>query len=282
MTASEPAPRRVHRLQLGILLRRHREASGRATKEVLAALDWYPSKLSKLEGGGVTISAAELDRLVELYEVNDEDAARLRDVGREARRRGALRPVVEYARTYLDLEQAADTLKMHEDAHLPGMLQTEAHARALLATAPSGPPQDTINAVAADRARRGERFASGNGGQLWVVLGEAVLRRPVGGVDVHREQLRHLRVLAELPRVTLQVMPFDNGEYSALGAGFTIVEVIDPPLSMVYVEALTDGLYFEAEPHLELYRVAFNKAQVAAASERDSTRMLEARLRELA
>ncbi len=115
-----------------------------------------------------------------------------------------------------------------------------------------------------------------------MVLGEAALHRPVGGAAAHREQLSHLRKVAELPRVTLQVLPFDAGEYGVLGMDFTILELADPELSMVYVEALTDGLYHDAAPHTESYRVVFTKAQVAAANERESARMLEARIRDLA
>jgi hypothetical protein len=271
----------VQRLQLGMLLRRHREASGHKTKEVLNALDWYGSKLSRLESGGVTIAAAELDRLIELYDVPDEDADRLRDLGREARRRGKLQPVREYARTYLELERSATKVSIHRGELLPGILQTESYARVLLASGPADLPAEDINAVAAERASRIDRF-TGDRANLWVVLGEAVLHRPVGGVVAHREQLAHLRRIAELPKVTLQVLPFSVGEYSALGMDFTILDLAEPPLTVVYVEALTDALYRDGAEDVERYRVALTKAQVAAASERESARMLEARLRDLA
>lgn len=282
MGAPEPALRRVMRLQLGILLRRHREACGRTPKEVVAALDWYPSKLSKLEKGGVTITSAELDRLVELYGVTGEDATRLRELGREARRRGIAQPVQEWARTYLELERAADEVKTHYGELVPGLLQTVAYARALLATGPANFSPEELDTKAAERARRIERFTGERGSSLWVVLGEAALHRPVGGAAAHREQLAHLRQVAELPRVTLQILPFGSGEHAALGMDFTILELADLPLTVVYVEGLTDALYRDAAEHTEGYKVAFIKAQVAAANERESANMLEARIRNLA
>lgn len=282
MATPEPPPRRVHRLQLGILLRRHREAGGRTPKEVLAALDWYPSKLSKLESGGVTITAAELDRLMALYGVAGEDVDRLRELGREARRRGTVQPVRESAQTYMELERAATEVKAHYGELMPGALQTVAYARALMATSLFSFSKEQIEAYSAERARRLERFAGADGPSLWVVLGEAGLHRRVGGPDAHREQLAHLRLVADLPRVTLQVLPFASGEHTALGMDFTILELADPQLTVVYVEALTDSLYRDAAESTERHTIAFTKAQVAAASERESRRMLDARLRDLA
>lgn len=262
-----------------MLLRRHRATSGRKTKEVLDALDWYSSKLSKLESGGVTIAAAELDRLIELYDVPDDDATRLRELGREARRKGALQPVREYARTYLELERTAATVNIHRGELLPGLLQTESYARALLSTGPSDVSASEIDAMTAERTRRIDRF-SGDRANLWVVLGEAALHRPIGGDSAHHEQLAHLRRIADFPKVTLQILPFSAGEYSALGMDFTILKLADPQLTVVYVEALTDALYRDVSEDVERYRVAFTKAQVAAVSERETIRMLEARLRE--
>ncbi|MGI9000217.1 MAG: helix-turn-helix domain-containing protein [Pseudonocardia sp.] len=281
MSTPQPA-RRVMRLQLGVLLRRYREACERVPKDVVKALDWYPSKVSKLESGGVTISSAELDRLIDLYGVTGTDADRVRELGREARRRGITQPVQEWAQTYVELERSADEVKSHRGELVPGLLQTVAYARALLATGPWTFSPEELDIRAADRARRIEPFTGEGGTSLWVVLGEAALHRPVGGAAAHREQLAHLRQVAELPRVTLQILPFDVGEHTALGMDFTILELVDPSFGIVYEEALTDAVYRDATDDIERYRVAFTKLQVAAASERESARMLEARLRHLA
>nr|WP_245607376.1 DUF5753 domain-containing protein [Pseudonocardia spinosispora] len=161
-----------------------------------------------------------------------------------------------------------------------GALQTEAYARALLASGPSDFSPAEIDQMAVDRARRIDRF-TGDRANMWVVLGEAALHRPVGGREAHLEQIGHLLQVAEFPQVTLQILPFSSGAYGALGRDFTILDLVDPQLTVVYVEAFTDALYRDAAEDIERYRVAFTKAQVAAASERESLRILEARLRDI-
>lgn len=282
MPVTDPTPRRALRLQLGLLLRRHREAAGLAQREAYEALDWYPAKVSKLESGGVTISRAEVDRLAELYGVTGADLERLRALNREARRRGVVTPERDFARTFLDLEQAADEVLALYSELLPGPVQTEDYARALLHSGSAGFDDARIDTIAASRAARLRRFRGEGTARLWVVLGEAALHRPVGGPDAHRAQLRHLRELVDEPRITLQVLPFAAGEHGALGTDFFVLRMLDPAFALVYVPAVTDGLYHEAAPHTDVYSTLFTKAQVAALGERESGRMLDARLRDLA
>lgn len=286
MVSSASATRAVTRVQLGMLLREARERAGVSIKESAEILDWYVAKVTKVEKGGAIISSAELDRLLERYEVPDEQAAKMRKLGKEARRRRSMGRVPDWAQMYVELEQAANEIKFYDGELIPALLQTEEYARAVLSTStvlasPLGLTADEAAERAADRARRRDRLAGEQPPELWVVLGEAALHRLVGGRDVLLGQLQLLRELANRKHVMFQVLPFHSGEHVALGAQFCILHLTDPPTSYVYLEGLTDADYLDKSLHLDVYTLAFNKLLMAAANERESKRMLDRRVRDL-
>jgi hypothetical protein len=129
--------------------------------------------------------------------------------------------------------------------------------------------------------RRQERLGADDGPQLWVVLGEAVLHRPVGGAAVLQAQLRRLRELSELRPVSLQVVPYDIGAHAALGTSFTLFRLAEPEAVFVYVEWLTDAVYLDAAHDTEVYGSVFNRMLVAAANERQTRQLLDERIRAL-
>lgn len=281
MASFTPSARRITRLQLGLLFRAYRERAGLSSKEAAQALDWYQAKMSKLEKGGVTMAAAEVDRLLDTYGVTGDDADKMRSLAREARRRAPLYHVAEWAQTYLDLEQAATEVKVYHCELVPGMLQTEDYARAIVSAWPTNTPED-IEQRAVERSRRLDRFTGPNPPHLWAVLGEAVLCREVGGPQVLLTQLRHLREVATRRNVTLQVLPFSGGEHIALESSFTIFELTEPVVAtFVYLETMTDADYLDRPPHTDAYSLAFTKLPAIAASERDSLRMLDKRIKDL-
>lgn len=117
--------------------------------------------------------------------------------------------------------------------------------------------------------------------QLWCVVGEAALFRQVGGRNVLRDQLQHLRKAAARPNVTVQVLPFDAGEHVALGSSWTLLHLEEPSATFVYTEALTSGDYLDKPAHTDRYVKAFDTLRMIAASDRDSVKMLDRRIKEL-
>ena len=90
--------------------------------------------------------------------------------------------------------------------------------------------------------------------QLWAVVDEGALRRPVGGREVVRKQLEHLVGVAEHPSVTLQILPFTAGPHSAMGGPFTILRFAEPDLQdVVYIEQLTSALYLDKASEVDSY-----------------------------
>jgi hypothetical protein len=136
---------------------------------------------------------------------------------------------------WADIEAEAVALRWYEPLIVPGLLQTEDYARAILSLRPGGNEEDLDAQVAARLARQ----AVLDRAQLWCVLDEGVLRREIGGAKVMQAQLDRLAGLAGHPRVTIQVVPGSFGHAGLLG-GFVIAELDGRP-PMVYLETAAEG-----------------------------------------
>ncbi|GAA4857926.1 helix-turn-helix transcriptional regulator [Saccharopolyspora cebuensis] len=271
----------VRRVQVGLILRGMRERAGVKPKDIAARLDWYNSKLTRVEKGELMVSAAEVEELLRMFEVNDAgEADRLRTLAKEARRRDRPARVPDWAATYVALESAATEIKSYDAELVHGALQTETYARAIL----SDPLDDTrdVEPAVAERVERGSRILDGEGPSTWCVLGEAALYREVGGRDALREQLEHLRCAARKPNVALQVIPFSAGQHIGLGSSFVVLHLTEPVATYAYLEGLTGSDYLDKPSHTSQYVRAFDTLRAAAASERETLRMLENRIEDLA
>jgi uncharacterized protein DUF5753 len=136
----------------------------------------------------------------------------------------------------------------------------------VLSTSVIVPPAD-VEQMATNREHRAERLRSG-APLLWVVLGEEALRRTVGGRQIQRGQLLRLRELAELPNVTVQVMPLSGGAHAALGMSFHLLDLGQS--QTVYIEGLTSSDYLVRPQHIQAYNLAFDRLRVASLGDRES------------
>ncbi|MGH3865063.1 MAG: helix-turn-helix domain-containing protein [Pseudonocardiaceae bacterium] len=217
------------RLQLGATLRRKREAAGQLQEHAAAALDCDTSKISRIEHGRSGLKVAELERLLDLYQVTGPERQELLDIGKEARQRGRRKlygdTLPGYFRRFIDLETDATEIRCYEGELVPGLLQTENYARALIRTALFGADQAEVERrikIRMDRHAILTRDAPPPP-RLWCVLGEAVFARPIGGPEVMRAQMEHLlQSTTEPATVTVQVLPFSVGAHPALGASFIL------------------------------------------------------------
>ncbi|SDC72725.1 helix-turn-helix domain-containing protein [Actinokineospora iranica] len=271
----------AYRVVLGIFLRSIRERVGLTPTEVAHGFGWYGvGKVSKIEAGTVRLGEEELDRLLTLYEVTGPEADKLREFGTEARKRTSPGRTPAWGETYKVLEAQAAEIKHYRETVLPGTVQTEDYARALLSMSLTTPPAE-VGRTARERAKRQELLTSGNPPGFWLVVAEPVLLRPVGGTDVFRAQLLRLRELVELPHITFQVLPFGKGEHHAIGTPFTLLRLALPTLSVAYLEGLTDANYLDHPKAAEVYTLAFDKLRVTALDDRESANLLDQRINEL-
>jgi transcriptional regulator with XRE-family HTH domain len=280
VVTSEGVQRRVMRIRFGLQMRRLREAAGLQSKDAAKALRVNPSRLSRFERGAASLKAAEVDVLLKLYETPDEHAERLRALGDEARRRGFKLDVPDWAETYIALEAVADEIKIYNGELVPGLLQTEDYAHALIRTSPKTVPPGSVDDAVATRLGRQERM-NDSSFKIWVMLGEAVLHRPVGGADVLREQLLHLHTLNKQENVCIQLIPYEAGGHAALGTSFAMFRMVDLAATFVYVEWLTDSVYIDQPEDIEVYGYVCNKLMASGTDKPTTQRMLTRRIRDL-
>jgi transcriptional regulator with XRE-family HTH domain len=269
----------VLRMLVGLQLRRFREAAGITREQAGYEIRASVSKMSRLELGRIKFKMRDVADLLTLYGVNDEsDRSTVLTMAEQAGEPGWWRPYADvipsWFEPYLGLEQAADVIRNYEIQFVPGLLQTEAYARAVTGLEFGATPEE-IEARIALRMRRQELITSDRPPHLWAVIDEAALRRPYGGVHTMRAQLRHLIEMSELPHVTVQVMPFSAGGHAAAGGPITIIRFAEPELpDVVYLEQLTTALYPDRPSDLTHYWHVMNQLVTEAAPARQTPDLL--------
>jgi Domain of unknown function (DUF5753) len=159
---------------------------------------------------------------------------------------------------------------------LPGLLQTEEYMRALMRTGRSlDPPQHIDRRIALRRKRQG-RLTGPNPLRLTAIVDESAVRRIIGGEDAMAAQLRHLIDAAQLPSVTLQILPFDAGEHPFLGGPAALLEFRETThLDVVYLEGLAGDYYEEQPAEVARYRDEFERLSTMALDPRMSVKLIE-------
>ena len=253
------------RMMLGSQLRRFREAAG-ITPD---AAGWHirssRSKISRMENGRVGFKDRDLRDLLTLYGVTDPQVtdAMLALAGQAHTQEwwaqfGDILPA--WFEPYLGLEASASLIRSFDLQFVHGLFQTEAYARAVTALGGRGASPDEIDRRVAVRLKRQELLTAAKPPRVWSVMDEAALRRPVGGVAVMCAQLRWLAEVAQLPNVTLQVVPFEAGGHDAAGGSFTILRFSERDVpDVVYIEQLTGALYLEKPAATDHYLDIMNR-----------------------
>jgi transcriptional regulator with XRE-family HTH domain len=248
----------VQRLVLGNQLHQLRESRGITAEQAAEAIRGSHSKISRMEHGRVGFKERDVADLLTLYGVTDsEERAALLNLARQANTPGWWHAYADILPSWLEpfvgLEAAASVIRTYQIQLVPGLLQTEGYARALIEQG-SAANEDQVARRIELRVSRQEILSGPNPPQLWAVVDEGALRRPVGGRDVVRGQLKHLIQMADHPAVTLQILPFTAGPHSAMGGPFTILRFAEPDLhDVVYIEQLTSALYLEKPAEVDSY-----------------------------
>ncbi|HET8680399.1 MAG TPA: helix-turn-helix transcriptional regulator, partial [Micromonosporaceae bacterium] len=278
--APGPSPT-VRRRRLGAELRRLREAAGLTGDQVIARIGWASaSKLSRLENGRSRPDLADVLDLLDLYAVSGRRREELVAVARDAgNTRGWLRsyPVMtQRQRGYAELESGCADIREYAHSIIPGLLQTPGYARVrILSSGPLQPADghDPETEVAARLARQAILTRAVDPPRYQVVLEESALTGRAGPPDVLHEQLSHLCHLAELPNVSLQVLPRDAtiAEWYLPHTPFSIYRFADPgDPETVAVEGLASDLVLVEKPDVGRYTLVFEWLREAALPPADS------------
>jgi transcriptional regulator with XRE-family HTH domain len=240
------------RRQLLAELRRLRPAHVHTQRQVAEALDWSPSKVTRIESGAVSISVTDLRALLGFYEVTDPAVVE-RLVGLARRSRRARSPFAVYADVFspvalrfFDFEQSASWIGEVELLVVPGLLQTEEYARALMGVYDLAP--EKAERFVDSRRIRQELLDRPDPPALSFVVDESVLLRAIGGRAVMRAQLQRLLDLATRPHVEIRVLPLAGGEHVGLRGPFVLLRFAgtnDP--DVVYIEQRRGDVLFQDE-----------------------------------
>ena len=228
---------------------------GLTQQQVATAMDWSLSKMNRIEKAKSSISINDLKVLLPYYGITDEEHTdELVELAREARKPGWWRHYSDVASPELlaliDHESAASAVSQFETMFVPGILQTEEYALAVLQVfydEKSGPRK--VAALVELRTKRRDLLTSDNAPHFSFVLDESVIRRLMGSPAVTSQQLEHLVNVANLPNVTIQIVPFTAGLHPGMEGPFEVVQFDDmPDENIAFVEGQGDTLITD-DPH---------------------------------
>jgi transcriptional regulator with XRE-family HTH domain len=280
----------VLRIMLGGQLRHLRESRGISRETAGYKIRASESKISRMELGRVSFKERDIADLLTLYGVDDDDERKaLLTLAEQANspgwwhRYGDILP--SWFRPYLGLEASAALIRTYEVKFVPGLLQTEDYARAVILLGYRNASPAEIEQRVRLRMERQQHVLGNPGGgpQIWAVVDEAALRRPVGGPEVMRAQLKSLIDVTTRASISLQVIPFSSGGYAAAGGPFTIVRFRDRELpDMVYIEHLTSALYLDKSEDTNDYILMMDQLCLEAEPPTRTIEVLEKALEDLA
>jgi len=275
----------VRQRRLAQALRELRREAGLTQDAVGVRMGWHTSKLFRMENArSPRVDWLDVKELMEMYGVGSPHREALIQLARDARMRGWWTPYRDvFTGSYVALEDESSAMRLYCPELVPGLLQTEDYARAVIRAVRPGYDEESVERrVIARLARQKELLDRISPLDLALVLNEAVLRRLVGGAPTMAAQLRALADAAQRPGVMLQVLPFSAGAHASLEGGFVLIkfpEETDP--DVVYVEGIMGDLYLESVEEVRRYQSAFERIQAVALGPRESSAFMSSLAREL-
>jgi len=279
LSESRPSGPAVPRMVLGERLRRLREAQYISRREAGESIRVPEAQVDRMERGHTGFHERDVTDLLSIYGVTDPAErdtmlalAAQANVPAWWHAYGDVVP--DWLHTYLGLEQAASVIRGYEVQFVPGLLQTREYARAVVALGHPDATEAQLQRRVELRMHRQRVLYGPRPPHLWAVIDEAALRRPVGGAETMRGQLRHLIAACEMPHVTVHVMPFAAGGHAAAGGPVTLVRLPERELpDVIYLEQLIGASYPAERDDVEHYRHVIDRL-VTDAAPSSSTRAI--------
>ncbi|MEG3628895.1 helix-turn-helix domain-containing protein [Streptomyces poriticola] len=268
-------PQSVYRRQLATRLRELREASGLTLTEVSEQIEVNQGSLSRIETGERGTTPVLVRALLDCYAVTDtelrDDILDLVRADKEQqkpwwRKYSTVLTPTRYD-GYLALEAGAIGLANYQPLLVPGLLQTEDYARAVIAQMRPDLSADQVDALVKVRMERQESRLSGERpAELRAVLDEAVLHRVIGSPTVMRQQFARLVQAGKQPNVTIQLLPFALGAHPGLYGPFVILTFPQPTAPLVWLENPNNSVYLESQSDVQNYTDTFDQLRASALS----------------
>jgi transcriptional regulator with XRE-family HTH domain len=274
----------VRLLVLGKRLRDLRDEAGKSFEDAAACLGVSALAIRRMEQGQVKWKLPYVKMLLEEYGVSGQEASTFLTMAMEANQPGwwyRYRDVLpDWFRAFVSLEEEASLMRAYEPHYIPGLLQTEDYARAVL----WGGLRDEreIERRVELRMQRKRRLIEPNGPDFWVVIDETVVRRPVVPPKVMRDQIDHLIEMVALPNVTLQVVPFALYVHEGMYGPFQLFRFPFEELQdIVYVETTLGSFYVDQYEDVTAFQAALDRMSALAPPPQRTEALLSAIQKEI-
>ncbi|MDS1268716.1 helix-turn-helix transcriptional regulator [Lipingzhangella sp. LS1_29] len=263
---------------LGEMLRGLREENQLTLAEAGEYIRRSKSTMSRFEAGTWPISQDEVADLMKLYGVDSPTqreqmvklAAEITETGWWERYYQGTAMI-----NYVWLENRAEQLRIFTPLVVHGLFQTREYAERLIQIGDPDASAKQIERWVGVRMARQEILERKTPPTVQLILDEAVLRRPVGGTDVMRAQLRRLLSEAEKPSIQIQVLPFGFGEYPGTDGQFTLIKMGDPFPQVVYIDSPAGQIFLESSDVQE-FATQYDRIQGCCLSAEDSVAFIAA------
>ena len=259
------------RLLVGAMVRYYRTRAGMSQDQLGGRVYLTGDMVGKIENGQRTASDQFVEACEAIAELGTNGALReLREQLRDHLKSGSFPGWFD---RWLDAEATAKALRTFELVNVPGLLQTEDYARAMLSTQVMA-TADEIEEMVAARLARQAILGRDRPPMFWVILDEGVLRRPVGGSKVMGEQLQHLADAARRPSIVLQVVPLSAGAHQGMSGSFVIAE-FEKAAPVVYQDTAARGQVIEDADDIEAVSVMWDTLMAEALPRSASRELVE-------
>ncbi|GAA4894443.1 DUF5753 domain-containing protein [Streptomonospora salina] len=271
----------LRRRRLARQLRDLREARGKTAEEVAAEAKeksgrtrgWSLSKLVRLEKAEwKRLRLDDISLLLEIYDVPAGERDAYLELAREANQRGWWASFGDALGSgqFVGLESEAASIRTYQSMAVPGLLQTEDYARAMIAASGTVDGSDLDRRVEA-RMFRKNVFNRADPPKLWAVIDEGALLRVPAELP---GQIEHLVDAGERAHIGIQILPIDRGLHAAMAGSMVILDFPTPEPPVVYLEAMSEELYLERPSQVAHYRHIYDHVQASALSVADSRERL--------
>jgi transcriptional regulator with XRE-family HTH domain len=265
----------VRQRRLGRDLRQLREDRGLSSDSVAAQMGWSASKVTRIETAFSKVAPADVSNLLDLYGVSSETRAALIHLAHEAQQRGWWTEYGDvFTDSYIASEDEAEEIRVFEAQLIPGLLQTEDYARAVIEAGRPDDPADIDRRVRARMARK-VLLTRPNAPRLTTIIAEPALRWPIGGPAVMRAQLRALLEAAERPNVEIRALPMSAGAHAGLDGPCVILSFGEDDFpDVAYTVGMTGENYVESADQVQRVTMAWNRIAGKALSAEETVALI--------
>ncbi|WP_262704787.1 MULTISPECIES: helix-turn-helix domain-containing protein [Streptomyces] len=269
--------------RLGAELRKLRERAGLTSTAAAAELGVQQARVSMIEAGRYAVGADRVRVMARTYTCADDDLVDALADMTGGRTRGWWDEYREHLPASFadmaELEHRARALRVALVIHIPGLLQTVDHARAVMREAAPPLRAYEVEHRLSHRMKRQAILYGDKPVPYTAIIHEAALRMEFGGTETVRAQLEHLLAMSEMDNVTIRVIPFGGGTFPGTGQSFDYVVGPVPQLDTVQLDSAQGTQFMDAEAELAKYRAVLERMEMTALKPRESRDFIHGILR---